>query len=59
MQPSELWSVRYRMAPGMAGTWVIRAWDAEDAMERFLESEGEFYAEGDVLMVRRCPELDS
>lgn len=59
MQPCELWAVRYQLAPGMSGDWVIRAWDAEDAMDRFLESEGEFYSEQDVLAVRRAPELDS
>jgi hypothetical protein len=59
MQPIELWVVHYRLGPGEEGQWAARAWDAEDAMDRFLESAGEFYAERDVVAVRRAPELDS
>jgi len=59
MQPVELWVVHYRLGPGVEGGWATRAFDAEDAMERFLESAGEFHCEGDVVAVRRRAELDS
>jgi hypothetical protein len=57
IRPTELWIVRYRVGPEVWG-WSARAWDAEDALERFLDEPG-FTHEDEVVSVRRAKVRDN
>lgn len=61
MQPIAVWEVRCRpLGPGTRVLrWAVRAWEAEDALERYVEAG---FEEADVISVTRAPlplELDS
>lgn len=58
MQPTDVWVVRCRIfGPEQPVVrWEIRAWEAEDALERFVEAG---YDEEDVVSVLRREEHEA